>query len=811
MQRINVFILIISFLFSIGSSPIFSQQNRRTILGKVVDGQTFDPLPFANISLQNSDLGTTSDVKGNFIVNNNIDAKNLVISYVGYKSLIINVDSIPNNYEKVFYLLPISIYLQEVTVYSNVNQQSLSEISSLSMQSERIREISVGMPDIMRSIQSLPGIAVNNEFKAQFNVRGGNQDENLVLVNGTKVYEPFHIKEVTNASVGIFNVDLIKNVDLITGGFSARYGDKMSSVLNIQYREGNKEKFAGAVSLSLAYLDGYIEGPITDECSFILGIRKSYLEYVLSLIDYEDISSLKPLFYDVQGVLNYDFTPSNKILFEFIHSGDDFGYTPLKHKQASPTIGLLNNQSAEIITSRNQSEDDKADYYSNLFAIQSINLLSSKALLKGEISFYKQTDNEYRFYSSDDNEDYRILSSGTNFFNKLRTERLTYDTLDIETIEFKTDFAYQLATQYEINSGLSFQSIRYNHVLDDFFTYIQKNNFADSSVTVADTIKSPGVFSGKVPVDAKSFKYSAYIENIFQPADYLTFNIGGRIDYFDLNKDFTFSPRISASYNLNAQTTIRAAWGHYYQSPIYRQLKSSAASDTNTQSQMAIHHILGLEHSIFLNDNPNSFLKLKVEGYYKDYRNLISSSFTIFERLLYSGYNDAVGSAKGIDFFAVLNIPQFYCWLSYGLLYANEDKLTDDMGKYPRYTDQRHSFSFISNLDLGSEWSFSLKGYYGSGFPYTPKTAVNNNGIWEWQSGRIHSAHLPAYKRVDIRISKDFIYDNSTLNVFLDVSNVFNFRNIQNYEYKAPGFSKPVREEVLLWPVIPSLGLRYKF
>ena len=643
----------------------------KTILGKVVDGQTLDPLPYANIAFLNSDVGTSSDINGLFSLTNSINADRLVISYVGYKSLIIDLESIKDNEEYLFSLLPINIFLQEVTVYSNTNKQmKLSEISSLSMQSNRIREISPGMPDILRSVQSLPGITVNNEFKADFNVRGGNQDENLVLVNNATVYEPFHIKEAANASVGIFNVDLIQKVDLITGGFSARYGDKMSSVLNIHYREGNKENYTGAASLSLAYLDGYVEGPITEDLSFILGIRKSYLEYVLKMIDYEDIASLKPAFYDVQGVLSYNLSPSNKLVFEFIHSGDDFSYEP--SKQTSYKI---------------ENENYKSTYYSNLFDIQSINVLSSKSLLKAELSYYKQTDNEYRLYLSDEN----------NF--QFHTERLTYDTLDIETIELKSEFAYQFNPKYEINLGLSIQNIRYDEITLDQYT------FEDSSGTRT----APGSFGNDVPINAKSGKYNAYLENIFQLSDELILNIGGRVDYFDLNKDLTFSPRISAGFSLTNQTTLRAAWGYYYQSPIYRQLKSSTPSDTNTQSQLAIHYVLGLEHSMFFSDDINNFLKLKIEGYYKDYRNLVSSFFGTFERLTYSGYNDATGSAKGIDVYAVLSVPSFYCWLSYGLLFANEDKLTDAIGEYPRYTDQRHTLSFISSVNLGADMEFCFE------------------------------------------------------------------------------------------------------
>lgn len=790
----------------------FHFQSNNTIRGKIIDSQSLEPLAFANISFKDTKIGTTSDLDGKFSTNNSVLAEELIISYVGYKTISVDLRNYDYQKELIVFLNPINIYLQEVTVYSAISKQDkLTEISSLSMQSDRIREISVGMPDILRSIQALPGISVNNEFKADFNVRGGNQDENLILVNGTQVYEPYHIKEAANASVGVFNVDLIKKVDLITGGFSARYGDKMSSVLNIEYREGDREKYSGAASLSLAYLDGYFEGPITKNSSFLFGIRKSYMEYVLSMIDYEDISSVQPSFYDIQGVLSYHFSPTNRLLFEFIHAGDDFSYLPFKSREFLPYIGSFKGQDAAVKASRNENEDNDATYFSNMFDLQSINVLSSKTLLKAELSYYQQADNEYRLFKREEKQEYSTLITKENFFDNLFTQRFTFDTLKIRTFEFKTDLAYQFSHNYEINFGLSYQNINYNENLDDIWTYIRTNNFNNSSIEVSDTIIRRGVFGEDEPIDVNSDKFSSFLENVLQLGNYLTINLGGRADYFDLIKDFNFSPRISAAYSLTENTFIRGAWGYFYQTPTYKQLITSEATDTNTQSQLAIHYILGIEHSMFLSNSTNNFFKVKLEGYYKEYKDLISSYFGVFERITYSKRNDAIGSAKGIDFHTILNLNRFYLWISYGLLYANENKINDDRDEYPRYTDQRHTISFISRLDLGAKWSFSLKGYYGSGFPYTPRTAYFEDGSWYWKSGEIHSAHLPAYKRIDIRLSKDFNFSKSELNVFIDVSNVFNFKNIQNYEYKTPGFTKPSPEEVLLWPILPSLGIRYKF
>ncbi|MBK7106408.1 MAG: TonB-dependent receptor [Ignavibacteriae bacterium] len=776
------------FAFIIFNSFQIAQSNDSTkfINGIILDSQTNEPLPFANIGINNFSLGTSSDVDGKFSMKINSKSAELIFSYVGYKTSTIKLENLKSDEVNFIFLNPISINLQEVTVFSNSsNPSELTQLSNLSLQSERIREISSAMPDILRSVQALPGVVVNNEFKADFNVRGGNQDENLVLVNGTQVYEPYHIKEAANASVGIFNVDLMKKVEIITGGFSAKYGDKMSSVLNIEYREGNKEKYSGAASLSLAFLDGYIEGPISEKSSFIFGVRKSYMEYVLSLIDYEDIKSVKPSFYDLQGVVSYSLTLKNKLLFEFIHAGDDFSYKPER-----------------IYSTKIENEINTANYFSTLLDVKSKNILSSKTLLNFEISYYDQIDEENRLFN-------RFEKINYNDYDSLQTIRLTYDSLRIKTLEFKSELNYQLNSFYEIQNGFSFQNINYLQNANDFWTYIGNRN--NTNPVIKDTLTRIGSYGNEKPIDVSSYKFAAYLENILSLTNSLTVNFGGRIDYFDINKDLTFSPRINTAYKFEDGTLLKAAWGYFYQSPIYAQLSSSVSSDTNTQSQKSIHYILGLEKQFNFADN--YFLKLKLETYYKDYSNLISSQFGVFERLTYSRKNDAIGNSKGIDLYAILNYDFFYGWLSYGYMQANENKLNDNYGEYPRYTNQTHTISIVTNFAFGNNWNLSLKAYYGSGFPYTPKTAVKDEqtGIWDWKSGEIHSADLPAYKRVDLRISKIFVFDKFRLNSFLDVSNVFNFKNVQRYEFDNPGLSKPSSEEILLWPIIPSFGIRFEF
>lgn len=762
------FLLTLIFLFI--NTVLFTQSDSSYFKGNVFDSQTNEPLPFSNISVVGKNVGTTTNEFGEFKLLNISKKDRMVISYVGYKSTFIELTNIDLMKTHFIYLQPINIDMQEITVYSNtLSMSEKMQTSNLSLQSEQIREIASAMPDILRSVQAFPGVVVNNEFKADFNVRGGNQDENLVLVNGTRVYEPFHIKEASNASVGIFNIDLMKKVNIVTGGFPAKYGDKMSSVLNIEYREGSREKYSGAASLSLAYFDGYAEGPLGENGSFIFGARKSYLEYIISMIDYEDISRAQPSFYDVQGVLAFNLSPKNKLLFEFIYANDDFTYDPER-----------------IYSDKIENEDNIANYTSTLFSLKSKNILSSKALLNAEVNYYDQGDNEYRLFLRD----YKTLD---RFL-----ERLTYDTLKIKTIEFNTNIQYQFNSDYEIQLGLSYHNISYNQISDDLWTidndFTYQGEFGDGSI------------------NAESFKYTGFVENIFSMTEQLTFNLGGRFDYFDINKDFNVSPRVNLAYRFKDKTVLKAAWGYFYQSPIYDQLKYSESSDTNTQSQKAIHYILGIEKSIPFSNN-KSFLNIRLEAYYKEYDDIISSYYGVFERLTYSRENDAIGNATGLDIYTVLSLPGFYSWISYGLLFANENLNDDNIGEYRRYTDQRHTISFVSNLELGNDWRFSLKANYGSGFPYTPKTPVKNeNGIWVWKSGKINSASLPAYKRVDIRLSKLFKFTGFNLSTFIDISNVFNFENVQQFEYSStPDIYEPKPEKILLWPIVPSLGLRFEF
>lgn len=778
--------------------------------GTVRDASTGELLPFVTLYSRGTAIGTATDENGRYTLSLKNGSHDLRTSLVGYRTESRHIEMGDKDQVLDFTLAPTDILLQEVTIYSNASEQTAqSDIGALSLQSQRIIETTTVIPDVFRSVQTLPGISSDNEFSAKFNVRGGTPDENLVLVNGAQVYEPFHVKEAPNASIGIFNIDMMKKVSLVTGGFSAKYGDRMSAVMDIEYREGNRERLQGSGTLSLTNFDLLLEGPITSSGSFIVGARKSYLEYAMSLIGVGE--SIQPSFYDIQGVLTYSLSPKDKLQLEFIHAGDAFTLEP------SSTLGgpfnyssQYKGQPAVFRESSNSFEEENAKYISDLFDVQSTNIINSSAFLKSEISLYEQIENEYSYNSYGYS---REISSASNYFYRSDQEHLYSNNLTIRTFESKSALELQLTPYYEINVGMSYQSILYNQQLVDRRTIDESMNTTRYPDTTTTHRVDSAVDAADEHIDATSFKLAIYSEHVYQLSDRLILNLGGRIDYFDVNKDLNVSPRFNVAYHLVDQTTLRCSWGFFYQSPIYRQLAYSIASDTNTKAQKAIHYLLGVEHVIPFDPRAGTSLTIKAEAYYKQYSNLISSSRTSSGRITYSRRNDATGSARGVDVYVALSLSRFYGWLSYGILDAREDLIKDNFGEYPRFTDQRHTVSVVGDWNLGNQWSANLRIQYGSGYAYTPSTALYNTqkGQWEWISGSKNSATLPPYRRVDIRVGKEFEIAGLSTSAFLDVSNLFNFTNIQSYRYRFNSNGSPYVEQVKLWPILPTLGMTVKF
>jgi outer membrane receptor protein involved in Fe transport len=208
-----------------------------------------------------------------------------------------------------------------------------------------------------------------------------------------------------------------------------------------------------------------------------------------------------------------------------------------------------------------------------------------------------------------------------------------------------------------------------------------------------------------------------------------------------------------------------------------------------------------------------NFIKFKVEGYRKLYNNLILATQTN-NGVIYSRRNDATGTAYGIDGCITYSQPGLYGWISYGYLVGSQTLVHDTIGhSFPLNTDQRHTLAATCEFELGSRWTMNVRFAYGSGYPYTPSYAVfnRNKQYWTWMQGSPNSDYLPAYERCDVRITKDFEIFGKSTSVYLDVSNLFDAANVQAYRYQIDLNGNPYREDVKLWPILPTLGMSIRF
>ncbi len=796
-KKISERILIV-FVFFFINSLLFGQEYN--ISGNIIDAKSGEPIPFASVALKELSTGLSTNINGEFSVKIGLEKVTLIVSCIGYKTEEIIVTREKQNLGVTVHLLPTGVLLQEVTIYSGSKNSS----SVQSLQNKQIHETSTVYPDVFRSIQALPGIAVNNEFSAKFNVRGGNYDENLVLVNNAQVYEPFHVKEAGNASIGIFNTDMMRKVNLIAGGFSAKYGDRLSSVLDIEYREGSREKLSGIASLSLTNFDGLIEGPVGSFGSFILGIRKSYVEYAMNFLDLK--KELDISFYDIQGVLSIHHSQKFKTQLKFIHAGDYFKYNP-EISEVGPfySSGTINKEKVSLVQTTFEYDDEKATYFSNLIDLQGGYTFSSNALMNLSISYYEQSDYEF----SNGYSNYSNVSDNLKYYTYSNWNKDYKNDLNIKTVEGKASFDLRINPYYDINAGVSYVDIVYDqYLLNRRYRIIKENIKTFPAVTETTYEESENPLPQTIAVG--TFKTNGYVENIIQISDNLLTNVGVRLDYFDINRELTISPRLNLSYLFEGNIALRGAWGHYYQSPIYRQLAYPVSSYSNTKSTMAEHFILGIEKNFSFEEGSLQSFMAKIDFYYKKYSNLISSKIDSRGNIVYSRKNDSFGYASGFDLSLSASTSWYSGWINYGLLFANEDYNNDGKGYLSRYTDQRHTISFINSFNLGKDWGLNINFAYGSGFAYTPYfTAYDSKSKKEkWIEGERNSSHLPDYKRVDLRISKQFNLFGFRTNAFFEISNLFNFNNVYGYRYRFNKGGTPYREDLKLWPFIPSIGIK---
>ncbi|HET53735.1 MAG TPA: TonB-dependent receptor [Ignavibacteria bacterium] len=745
------------------ASLVISAQSSGTIIGKVVEKISKQPIPGVNVILEGTQIGAATDIEGRFeITNVPIGNYQVRISAIGYTTSV-RSDVVVNSARPAQLTIELAetvLELEGVTVTSGFFDSEPTEVISLKKFSyEEIRRAPGGFEDVVRALSVLPGVGQQSAGRNDLIVRGGAPSENLYLVDGFifPTINHFGNQGATGGPLSFINLDFVEETSFSTGGFSAIYGDKLSSVLKIDLREGRTDRIGGKATISASQFGLNLEGPVEEKSNFIFSIRRSYLDFIFNAAGFNFV----PEYYDLLGKYNYNIDNSNRISFLFIGALDRVKFNNNDEDDIFDNARILGSDQNQYVTGIS---------YDHLFRNGILTFSAGRSYIKFD-SFQNDT-----------------LLNPIFVNNSIEAEN-----------ELKGSLIYKLSSNAEINIGASAKFI-------DFETDVLfQNNFI---TTFGDTL-----LQNNLTADKNFTKYGAYLQysNLF--FNKLRFNLGGRVDYFDaIDNSFYLSPRFSASYNFNNLTRLNFSTGVYHQFPSYIWL---AAGNNNLEAIKVNQYILGVSQRLTEN------LQVKLEGFYKDYKNYPTSILRPYLVLANTGVgyggaeenfesfgfeplvSEGFGNAKGIE----LSMQKRSTGQGvYGLIsatFAQTEFTGLDGINRPSAFEQEWIFNLSGGYIFDHQWEVSFKFRYASGRPITP---YNSNGTQSLSN--YLTDNLPPLHSLDLRVDKRWDLGGLSLITYLDIQNIYNRSNVQNirWDYK----QMQVDDESSIG-ILPSIGISLEF
>jgi len=750
-------------------------QQTAFVRGRVTD-ENHEPLIGATVIDLNTSRGVVCDNKGYFRISSDLVLINLEISFVGYKKDTVSITlNHGETVDVVVQLTPLPKELGEVVVES-ISDRSGS-LTRLDIKSIEFLPLPSGN---LESMLTSLGASSRNELSSQYSVRGGNFDENLIYVNDIEIYRPLLVKSGQQEGLSFINSSMVSSIQFAAGGFDARFGDKMASVLDIQYKRPTR--FAGSGSISLLGGSAHIEGSSkSGKFSHISGIRYKTNQYLLNTLQTE--GDYKPRFFDFQTLLTYDVTPKIEVSFLGHVSGNYYQVIPKSRETAFGTY----QQALNFVVYYEGQEVDR--FNTALGALTLDYTPSDRFFLKFILSGFTTRESvTYDIFGQ-----YRIdlldntigsETAGDSILNlgvggSLDHAR-NYLQAEIFNASHKGNYAWR---QNSLYWGVTVQSELVNDRLKEW----QMIDSAGYSVPVSDEelvlYSSAGARNS---LNSTRFAgYLQYIANIPANGFNLYITTGVRFNHWTVNGETVLSPRaritlVPADRNLS----FHASLGWYHQPPFYKELRDPQGKlYKDTKAQKSIHFVLGSTYAFNMWQRP---FKFTTELYYKKLDNLIPYIVDDVD-IQYLPQYKARGYAMGIEF--KLNgefVKDAESWASLSFMKTMEDRYDDAYGAYPRPTDQLVNFGmfFQDYFPTNPSYRLHLNVYYGSRLPYSSPDYDKPEEYY----------HLTAYKRIDIGISKSVLTNKhkertvkagffEDILVSAEIFNLFGFNNMASYQW----------------------------
>ena len=730
-----------------------------TLKGKVTDEES-NALELVTVSCLSQGKVTMTNLKGEFSLDlQSADSVEVRFSMVGY-----GVRKRVFRHPKGKMMVQIVMYpmesLQEITVTERRRQTGQTE--QLDVNSLKLTPSTTGNA-VEELIQQQAGVSSHNELSSQYNVRGGSFDENSVYINNVEVYRPLLISSGQQEGLSIINPDMVEKIGFSTGGFEAKYGDKMSSALDITYRR--VRGFEASATASLLGASGYL-GVGNKKFSMSHGLRYKTNRYLLGSL--ETTGEYKPNFLDYQTYISY--TPNKRWTIDFIGNISENHYN-FKPEDRETSFGTLE----DVKSFKVYFDGEEKDLFRTLFGTASItrhfgDSTSIKFLTSAFHSKEKETYDIMGQYWLDDTQTQENLGVGTY----MEHER-NYLTADV--VSFKLIGTHR-TRHHDIEAGITYKT---EHVKENSKEYEMRDSSGYSIPHTADRLDL--IYTLAANNDIKSHRIEGYVQDTyrFSKGDtYYTLNYGVRLSNWSFNKETIVSPRASISIvpAFNNNCTFRFATGLYYQAPFYKEMRdtitrngiTTAVLNENIKSQRSLQFIGAFDYRFKM---LNRSFKFSAEAYYKALSNLIPYNVQNM-KVTYYGENQCSGYATGLDMKLYGEfVPGTDSWLTFSLM-STREKMN---GKWvPMPTDQRWAINlhFTDYFPGTDRWTMTLRLAFADGLPF----GAPHRGL------EVVQFRAPAYKRADIGMSFRAIKNGKGIkNLWLGVDclNLFGISNVNSY------------------------------
>tara|TARA_B100000508_G_scaffold141026_1_gene145274 strand:+ start:48046 stop:50457 length:2412 start_codon:yes stop_codon:yes gene_type:complete len=799
---LSILIYLVSFEASIAQNC--------TLSGKVVDKETAESLGFVDVIATNLGKGTTADLDGKFIIKlpcrDSVTLKFRMIEYAelertfyldGDKELIIQLESEVSD-TKVF---------GDVNVYGEDKNANVSDVQvgKISLDMDEVKRLPafLGEVDVIKTLQLTPGVSSAAEGTQGFYVRGGSPDQNLVLLDGTHVYNASHLF----GFFSVFNVDAINNVELIKAGIPAKYGGRLSSVLNVNSNVGSNQQFGAKGGIGLISSRLTVDGPLQkDKGSFLVSGRRTYLDVVTKPFIPEDgnFSGTGYYFYDLNVRLDYKISPKDKIYFSGYYGKDDFTFST-------------------------GSEDFSVDmpWGNGIATLKWNHVFNEKWLLTSSASL---TDYQFAFNSGQD--EFRIgINSGIRDYNGSMNLRFTPNPR--HEINAGVDYVYHIFTPISVSADQGDTDFDVGDA--------QRLLSHESAVYISDEFsitENWEVYAGlRYSFYHQVGPFTRYVDqNVGVEDSTIVYPSGEIISQYQY-----FEPRISTRFLIDDQNSIKMGWNRNAQ---YVHLASLSAISLPTDiwfpTTDKIAPQVGWQGSLgyFRNFKDNSY-ESSVEVYYKSMNNLVSFKEGVLPQENAQSNTDNLltqgeGYSYGVEFFFKKKVGDFTGWLGYTWS-KTERRFEEIMDNqyFPAKYDRRHDLSMVATYDLNEHWSFGAAFVYATGNTITlPTSWYLHNGDVMFEFEDRNASRLPDYHRLDLSATwydapTKMVEDEETgelievkkrfrHNVNFSIYNVYSRQNpfflfVQNEGSLDQGNFNLNVQQVSLFPILPSITWNFEF